>query len=62
VCWHTGCFFFAQEIPAMDTRRIQSEHVRKRLAQVAWEAVFLATLLAPWAAILAWLFRRNTLE
>lgn len=46
----------------MDTRRIQGAHVRKRLARVAWEAVFLATLLSPWAAILAWLFWRNTLE
>jgi hypothetical protein len=51
-----------RKIPEMDTRRIHGAHLRKRLARVAWEAVFLATLLLPWAAILAWLFWRSALQ
>jgi hypothetical protein len=40
----------------MQTRRAHGVHIRKRLARVAMEAALLATLLLPWAAILAWLF------
>jgi hypothetical protein len=54
--------FSLRKIPEMDTRRIRGAHVRKRLARVVWETVFLATLLSPWAVILAWLFWRRTLE
>jgi hypothetical protein len=54
--------FSLRKIPEMDTRKIRGVHVRKRLARVVWETVFLATLLSPWAVILAWLFWRRTLE
>ena len=46
----------------MTTRRMHGVHMRKRLARAALEAALLATLLLPWAAILAWLFWRNALE
>jgi hypothetical protein len=46
-------------IPEMPTRRVHGAHVRKRLARVALEAALLATLLLPWAVILAWLFRTS---
>jgi hypothetical protein len=39
----------------METRRLHRAQIRKRLARVALEAALLATLLLPWAAILAWL-------
>ena len=39
----------------METHRRRGADIRKRLARVALEAALLATLLLPWAAILAWL-------
>jgi len=53
---------YPRKIPEMTTRRIHGAHMRKRLARAALEAALLATLLLPWAAILAWLFWRNALE
>jgi hypothetical protein len=46
----------------MTTRRIHGAQMRKRFARVAWEAALVVILLLPWAAILAWLFWRNTLH
>ena len=46
----------------MSTRRAHGEHIRKRFARAAREAALLATLLLPWAAILAWLFWRSALH
>jgi len=54
--------FYLRKIPEMTTRRMRAVHMRKRLARAALEAALLATLLLPWAAILAWLFWRNALE
>jgi len=46
----------------MSTRRVHGAHMRKRVGRVAREAALLATLLLPWAAILAWLFWRSALQ
>jgi hypothetical protein len=46
----------------MSTRRVHGAHIRKRFARAALEAALLATLLLPWAAILAWLFWRGALQ
>lgn len=59
---HRMLLFHLRKIPEMDMRRIHDAHMRKRFARVALEAALLATLLLPWAAILAWLFWRNALQ
>lgn len=46
----------------MGMRRIHVAHMRKRFARAALEAALVVALLLPWAAILAWLFWRNTLR
>ena len=46
----------------MGTGRIHGARMRKRFARVALEAALLATLLLPWAAILAWLFWRSAVQ
>jgi hypothetical protein len=46
----------------MGTRRIHVARIRKRIARAALEAALVVALLLPWAAILAWLFWRNTLR
>ncbi|MGH7348254.1 MAG: hypothetical protein ACREK4_25340 [Candidatus Rokuibacteriota bacterium] len=44
----------------METRKGHGAHMRKRFTRIAMEAALLGTLLSPWAAILAWLFRTST--
>ncbi len=46
----------------MGMRRIHVAHMRKQFARAALEAALVVALLLPWAAILAWLFWRNTLR
>jgi hypothetical protein len=55
-------FFQIGKILEMATRRTHGAHMRRRFAQVAWEAALLIVLLSPWAAILTWLFWRSTLR
>jgi len=59
---HRMLLFCSRKIPEMSTRRIHGAHMRKRFARVALEAALVATLLLPWAAILAWLFWRSALQ
>jgi hypothetical protein len=53
---------YLRKIPEMGTPRIHVAHMRKRLARAALEAALVVALLLPWAAILAWLFWRDTLR